>query len=186
VGRGAGGEGIIATPETLRDAGIEVHEVSRGGDVTWHGPGQLVGYPILDLAPLGRDLHRYLRALESALIDVLGDWDIEARTVAGRTGVWTDAGKIASIGIAVRRWVSYHGFALNVAPDLGFFDLIHPCGLRGIQVASMASMRGPGAAGLGEVRERTARAMAERLGFEGVRWVDAAELRREVPAGIAA
>jgi lipoyl(octanoyl) transferase len=86
----------------------------------------------------------------------------------------------------VRRWVSYHGFALNVAPDLGFFDLIHPCGLRGIQVASMASMRGPGAAGLGEVRERTARAMAERLGFEGVRWVDAAELRREVPAGIAA
>jgi lipoate-protein ligase B len=180
MGRSGSAESLVAPPEALRARGIEVHEVSRGGDVTWHGPGQLVGYPILDLDPLDRDLHRFLRGLEQALIDVLAEHGIEAGTVAGRTGVWTGGAKIASIGIAVRRWVSYHGFALNVAPDLAFFDLIHPCGLRGIEMTSMAALGAAGAADPGAVRARTAESIARRFGFERVVWIDAA-----IPRGFA-
>src|SRR4029077_10793478 len=148
----------------------EVFEVSRGGDVTWHGPGQLVGYPIVALTPLGRDLHRYLRELEGALIDVLGAHGIAAERSAGRTGVWSQGEKIASIGIAVRRWVSYHGFALNVAPNLGDFELIHPCGLRGIRMTSMAARLGEKAPGIATVRTQVAEALAARLGFQTVSW----------------
>jgi lipoate-protein ligase B len=186
VGRTPSAGNIIATAEALRARGIEIHEVSRGGDVTWHGPGQLVGYPIVDLNSAGRDLHRFLRALEGALIDVLAEWNIASERVPGRTGVWTADRKIASIGIAVRRWVSYHGFALNVAPDLDFFDLIHPCGLRGIQVTSMAALGGPGLAEMSIVRARAAGAVAARLGFERIEWVDAEAVRRLAPADAAA
>ncbi|HEY2955427.1 MAG TPA: lipoyl(octanoyl) transferase LipB [Candidatus Eisenbacteria bacterium] len=175
VGRGAAPGGLVADPGTLVARGIEIFEVARGGDITWHGPGQLVGYAICDLGRHDRDLHRFLRALEGAVGDVLAGYGIQSRTVPGRTGVWVGEQKIASLGIAVRRWVSYHGFALNVTPDLSFFDLIHPCGLRGVRMTSIAERLGDRAPALAAVRERAAAAVARRLGHEGVRWAGVAE-----------
>jgi len=185
VGRGGSETSLRVTRGALERLGIELVEVSRGGDITWHGPGQLVGYPIVDLARRGRDLHRFLRDLEGALIDALEHWGISARCEAGRTGVWAGEEKIASIGIAVRNWVSYHGFALNVAPDLEFFDLIHPCGLRGIHMTSVAARLGPRAPALGEVRRDVAAMVGRGLGYRRVRWVAPGEVRRWV-AGAAA
>jgi len=127
--------------EALQLDGIPCYAVERGGDVTYHGPGQLVGYPIIKLTEEKRDLHKYLRALEEVLILALGDFGIHAQRRSSYTGVWT-AGpppqkKIASIGVAVRRWVTYHGFALNVSTDLNFFKRISPCGLDGAIMISM-------------------------------------------------
>jgi lipoate-protein ligase B len=180
IGRSPSEGSVIASPEALRQAGIEVFEVARGGDVTWHGPGQLVGYLVCDLDERGRDLHRFLRDIEQGLIDTLAGWGIEAGREAGRTGVWSHGEKIASIGIAVRRWVSYHGFALNVAPDLRFFDLIHPCGLRGIQMTSVVKRLGDRAPSMDQARAAVGSQMAQALGFTS--WVreDAAGLRRSL------
>ena len=169
VGRNPSPGNVIADSETLRSLGIEVFEVARGGDVTWHGPGQLVGYLICDLNKRGRDLHRFLRDVEEALIQALAGWGLEGERSPGRTGVWVQGEKIASIGIAVRRWVSYHGFALNVAPDLKSFDLIHPCGLRGIRMTSVAERLGERSPSLAEAREHVAAVCARTLGFPG--WV---------------
>ena len=121
----------------LQPAGIEVFEVERGGDVTFHGPGQLVGYPILDLAGFKQDLHWYLRTLEQALIDALALLDIPAERNPGYTGVWTRGRKIASIGVHVKQWVTWHGFALNVTTDLAHFDRIVPCGIQGVEMTSI-------------------------------------------------
>jgi lipoate-protein ligase B len=178
VGRSGSGESLRTDPATLRSRGIEIFEVARGGDFTWHGPGQLVGYVISDLTARNRDLRRFLRDLEATLVGALAEWGVTAETVSGRTGVWVEGGKIASLGVAVRRWVSYHGFALNVAPDLSFFDLIHPCGLRGIQMTSLASRLGPAAPTLAQAREVVARHLAGRLGYTGWQWETADEARR--------
>jgi lipoate-protein ligase B len=180
IGRSPSEGNVIASPEALRRAGIEVFEVARGGDVTWHGPGQLVGYLILDLEAQGRDLHRFLRNVEQGLIDALAAWGIEAGREPGRTGVWSKGEKIASIGIAVRRWVSYHGFALNLAPDLRFFDLIHPCGLHGIQMTSVAKRLGSSAPGMPAARSAVASEMAKVLGFTGWTREDGAAVRRSL------
>lgn len=126
----------------LEERGIEVFEVERGGDVTFHGPGQLVGYPILDLTSYKRDLHWYLRTLEQALIDALALLAIPAERNPGFTGVWTRGRKIASIGIHVKQWVTWHGFALNVATDLADFQRIVPCGIQGVEMTSVAKERG--------------------------------------------
>ena len=144
VGRSAVDGSVRATAPDLAHRGIEVIPVERGGDVTYHGPGQIVGYPIVDLAglPGGRDLHRYLRDLEEALILALATYGLDAGRRPPYTGVWIGDRKIAAIGVAVRRWVAFHGFALNVDPDLRHFDLIHPCGIRHLGVASMASLLG--------------------------------------------
>jgi lipoyl(octanoyl) transferase len=123
----------------LRPAGIDVVEVERGGDVTFHGPGQLVGYPILDLNGYRPDLHWYLRTLEHALIVALGELGIQAERNPGLTGVWTRGRKIASIGIHVKQWVTWHGFALNVTTDLAAFDRIVPCGIPGVVMTSVAN-----------------------------------------------
>lgn len=128
----------------LRPHGIEVFEVERGGDVTFHGPGQLVGYPILDLKAYKQDLHWYLRTLEQALIDALARLDISAERNPGYTGVWTSGRKIASIGIHVKQWVTWHGFALNVTTDLSHFDRIVPCGIQGVEMTSVERERGAG------------------------------------------
>jgi lipoate-protein ligase B len=175
AGRGTAHGSVIASAATLRARGVELFEVARGGDVTWHGPGQLVGYTICDLARRGSDLHRFLRDLEAALIDALSGFGIRADRTPGRTGVWVGEEKIASLGIAVRRWVSYHGFALNVSPDLGWFDLIHPCGLRGVRMTSIAARLGAGAPAAGEVRRSVAVAVARRLGYDELRWAVAEE-----------
>jgi lipoyl(octanoyl) transferase len=172
VGRHPSDGNLLADRDTLARHGIEVFEVARGGDITWHGPGQLVGYPIVDLERRGRDLHRYLRDLEQALLDVLARWGLAGERVVGRTGVWVEGEKIASIGVAVRRWVGYHGFALNVEPDLAGFELIHPCGLRGIHMTSMARRLDPSPM-LAEVRQAAAEAVAERLEHPAPEWVPA-------------
>ena len=186
-GRGAGEDSLRVPRETLERMGIEVFEVPRGGDITWHGPGQLVGYVICDLTARGRDLHRFLRDLEAALISALDGFGIASATVPGRTGVWVGEAKIASIGVAVRRWVSFHGFALNVAPDLGFFDLIHPCGLRGIRMTSLERELGAGAPSLAVARQNVAAAVAARLGHDGLEWLAPEAVRNAAgPAGEAA
>jgi lipoyl(octanoyl) transferase len=129
---------IIASPEQLSAAGVDVFDTGRGGDVTYHGPGQLVGYPIFDLNPDRRDVHRYVRDLEEALMLTLAAFDISGVRVKGLTGVWVGAPgreqKVAAIGVRISRWITSHGFALNVSTDLGHFGLIVPCGIvdRGI------------------------------------------------------
>lgn len=128
----------------LRPEGIDVFEIERGGDVTFHGPGQLVGYPILDLTGYRRDLHWYLRTLEAALITGLADLGIPADRNPGYTGVWTRGRKIASIGVHVKQWVTSHGFALNVTTDLSQFDRIVPCGIPGVEMTSVEREEGRG------------------------------------------
>ncbi|MES2304218.1 MAG: lipoyl(octanoyl) transferase LipB [Gemmatimonadota bacterium] len=137
LGRGTKATSLPIPVELLRQQGAEVVEIERGGDVTWHGPGQLVGYPILHLSRHREDLHWYLRTLEQALIDALGSLGIAGGRVEGKTGVWTAGGKIASLGIHVKQWVTLHGFALNVHPDLRWFDQIVPCGLDGVTMTSV-------------------------------------------------
>ncbi len=137
LGRGTRSSSLPVSSEALEQRGVEVFEVERGGDVTYHGPGQLVGYPILDLAHHRQDLHWYLRAVEEALIRALGALGVPAERHAGLTGVWTRGRKIASIGIHVKQWVTFHGFALNVSTDLSYFDLIVPCGIPGVTMTSV-------------------------------------------------
>ena len=142
LGRGTRGTSLPLAPDQLAQRGIEVFEVERGGDVTWHGPGQLVGYPILDLSGHRQDLHWYLRQLEATLISALEKLEIPAERNPGLTGVWTSGRKIASIGIHVKQWVTLHGFALNVVNDLSGFDLIVPCGIENVVMTSIARERG--------------------------------------------
>lgn len=139
VGRGAE---LHSSPSPPTCAVPRCIAVERGGDITFHGPGQLVGYPIIDLRERGRDIHRFLRDLEELLMLTLKDFEIFAQRRAGFTGVWTGSKKIASLGIAVRHWVSYHGFALNVSTDLRYFRMIRPCGLDGTMMTSMAEQLG--------------------------------------------
>jgi lipoate-protein ligase B len=161
LGRAARASNVVAAPGLLATRGIDVFQIERGGDVTYHGPGQLVGYPILDLRAFDEDVARYVRALEGALIAALGTWGIEARRLAGYPGVWTGGAKIAAIGVAVKRKVTMHGFALNVDPDLAAFDLINPCGL-GRPVTSMARTLGRPVS-LEEAAPRVASALADAL-----------------------
>lgn len=163
LGRGADARHILTAHQ------IPVHRVSRGGEVTFHGPGQLIGYPILDLTGHGRDVHLYLRTLEIALIEVLAAYGISARQASGLTGVWVGERKIASLGIGVRRWVTYHGFALNVDLDLGSFNDIVPCGLVGVRMTSMAESLG-GAVDMASVKICTATRLAQRFGYEETLW----------------
>lgn len=137
LGRGASESNITASRDLLAERGVEVHEIERGGDVTYHGPGQLVGYPIIDLGRHKQDLHWYLRQLEETLIRALAKLAIAGRRVPGYTGVWVENRKIASIGVHVTRWVTFHGFALNVSTDLSDFDLIIPCGIEAVQMTSI-------------------------------------------------
>jgi len=141
--RGDGGRShILATSEALGSRGVEVHEAGRGGDITYHGPGQIVGYPIMDLQPDRCDVHRYVRDLEEVLIRTASDYGIEAGRIEGLTGVWVGRDKLAAIGVRIARWVTSHGFALNVTTDLEFFDLIVPCGIADRGVTSLSRLLG--------------------------------------------
>jgi len=135
LGRGASEEDILVSPEYLARRKISLFRVERGGKATFHGPGQLVAYPIIAL--LKKDVHRYLRDLEETLIRLLARLGVEGRRKRGYTGVWVGEKKIASIGIGVKRWVSFHGLALNVNTDLSYFSLIFPCGMDGRQITSL-------------------------------------------------
>jgi lipoate-protein ligase B len=140
MGRASSPKNLLCTPEELKRENVQLYEVERGGDVTFHGPGQLVIYPIMDLTRQGRDLHLYLRNLERAIIAVLQEYGIDAGTKEGLTGVWADNHKLAAIGVAVSRWITYHGAALNVNTDLDYFRLITPCGISQYPVGSINSM----------------------------------------------
>jgi lipoate-protein ligase B len=137
LGRSSKSAHLLATPELLQQRHVEVFEVERGGDVTFHGPGQLVGYPIIDLKRHRKDLHWYLRQVEQLLIDALATFGLVCERRPPYTGVWIGDGKIASIGVHARDWVTWHGFALNVSTDLRYFDLIVPCGIQAVRMTSV-------------------------------------------------
>jgi lipoyl(octanoyl) transferase len=131
---------VVATPQTLEDEGVEVFESGRGGDVTYHGPGQLVGYPILDLRPDRCDVHRYVRDLEEVLIRTAATFGIVAGRMPGLTGAWVGDEKLAAIGVRIARWITSHGFALNVSTNLSHFGLIVPCGISDKGVTSLEKL----------------------------------------------
>jgi lipoyl(octanoyl) transferase len=167
IGRRGTTDHLLVGPDVLRAAGASVYRVDRGGDITYHGPGQLVGYPITAF-PEGADLVAYVRAIEDALRDALGEYGVASRTEPGKTGVWVDLpdgrpAKIGAIGVRVSRGVTTHGFALNVSTDLGAFERVLPCGFQH-EVASLERLGI--SADVSEVGERCARAMAARLGRE--------------------
>jgi lipoate-protein ligase B len=166
LGRSSRRENLLQSREALAARGVELHEVARGGDATWHGPGQLVGYAILDLQARGRaDVHRFLRDLESGLIDALEKLGLAAENRSGMTGVFVAGAepprKVASIGVGLRGWVSWHGFALNVDPDLTGFGAIVPCGLHGVEMTSLASELGKAAPA--DLAARSRQAVADAL-----------------------
>jgi len=197
LGRGTRASSLPIAPELLKRRGIDVYEIERGGDVTYHGPGQLVGYPIFDLGAHRKDLHWFLRQIEEALIVALARFGIAGERRENYTGVWTGGRKIASIGIHVRQWVTWHGFALNVSTDLSPFDLIVPCGIPDVVMTSVArelertgeqghggtgaqahgrtDARTHGGTGLdSEVRETVVEAFVRTFGFDGVEALGAA------------
>ena len=137
TGRSTKNDNLLLGKDALAARGIELFDVERGGDVTFHGPGQLVGYPIFDLTRHREDLHWYLRQIEQVLMDALASFDIRAERNPGKTGVWTNGRKIASIGVHARQWVTWHGFALNVTTDLSYFDVMVPCGITDVTMTSV-------------------------------------------------
>src|SRR4051812_2092186 len=142
LGRGAKEANLLGTREQLSARGFEVFETDRGGDVTYHGPGQIVGYPILDLKPDRKDVRKYVVSLEELMILVAAEYGVQAERVRGRTGIWTSAGKLGAIGVHISRWITSHGFAFNVRTDLADFDAIVPCGIADAGVASLQSLLG--------------------------------------------
>ena len=165
LGRNGSLANVLASPEAMARAGIEFHQTDRGGDVTYHGPGQVIGYPIFDLREWKRDVAAYVRAIEQAIIGALGEFGIAARREQGATGVWTDRGKVAAIGVHISRWVTSHGLALNVTTDLSYFRYIVPCGL----TRPVTSMRELGCqASRGEVVGALARGFGREFGFDEI------------------
>ena len=142
MGRNARAENVLVSADVLRERGFEIFETGRGGDVTYHGPGQVVGYPIVELPPERRDVHRYVRDLEEVMIRACADYGVTAARIAGKTGAWVGSEKVGAIGVRIARWVTSHGFALNVTNDLDPFSLIVPCGIRGHGVTSLSRLVG--------------------------------------------
>ena len=139
IGRGGDLKNLLVSQSYLKDRGIYFEQISRGGDITFHGPGQIVAYPIMDLNNLGRDIHKYLRSLEHLIIDMLKNYGIKASGFKGITGVWSNDKKIESIGIGVKRWITYHGFAININNDLNYYDMIIPCGLSKVRMTNVTT-----------------------------------------------
>jgi lipoyl(octanoyl) transferase len=151
---------VLATPERLRELGVELCETGRGGDVTYHGPGQLVGYPILNLKPDRADVYQYVRNLEEVMIRVCGQFGVEACRIDGLTGTWVRGSKIGAIGVRISRWISSHGFAFNVTTDMSYFNLIVPCGIRDHGVTSLARELGRDVP-MGKVEDAVVRAFED-------------------------
>jgi lipoyl(octanoyl) transferase len=160
LGRGAREENLLGTREELKARGYEIHETDRGGDVTYHGPGQIVGYPILDLKPDRKDVRKYVTSIEELMIRVAADYGIKAGRVAGRTGIWTPAGKLGAIGVHLSRWITTHGFAFNVSTSLSDFSAIVPCGIADAGVTSLELLLGR-APPIAEVEDRFIERAAE-------------------------
>jgi lipoyl(octanoyl) transferase len=165
LGRGAKREHVLAAPERLRALGIELHEIGRGGDVTYHGPGQLVAYPILDLRPDRCDVRRYVRSLEEVMIRIAAHYGVLAQRVEGITGAFCGERKFGAVGVRISRWVTMHGFALNVTTDLDAFQLIVPCGLSHTPITSLAHETGREIA-LDEVTRQASSSFAEVFDYD--------------------
>jgi len=161
-------DNILAAPQTLDREGVELVRTDRGGDVTYHGPGQLVGYPILPLRKMGLDLRAYLDILQASIIHALAEFGLTGRR-HGLAGVWVGDRKVCSIGIAVRRWVTYHGFALNVDPNMRHFALINPCGLDAQEITSLKELLGA-APGMADVRQACVRGFERSFGITFTPW----------------
>ena len=161
LGRAGDDANLLVPRESLAGEGISLERVGRGGDITYHGPGQLVGYPVVRMER--PDVHRFVRSIEAALIDALGELGVGARRIEGLTGVWAGEKKIASIGVGIRKWVTYHGFALNVTTDLSYFRRIRLCGLKGREATSIAEVLG-NAPPMDTVRDTVAEACGRHLG----------------------
>ncbi len=172
LGRNAKHENLLVSEHVLRQKGVELHATNRGGDVTYHGPGQIVGYPILNLGAIRRDVGWYVRTLEEAMIRASGDFGVTTFRVKGKTGIWVQVGergeameeKLGAIGVHISRWVTSHGFAYNVSTDLRFFDLIIPCGIAKRKATSLEKLLSRNVA-LGEVKPRLAHHLAELFSF---------------------
>ncbi len=168
-GRNGKREHLLASEHVLRQKGVEYYETSRGGDITYHGPGQIVGYPILNLGAIRRDVVWYVRMLEEAMIRATSEFGITAERVAGKTGIWVKSGdteeKLAAIGVHISRWVTSHGFAYNVSTDLRYFDLIVPCGIADRKATSLEKLLGRSVE-QEEVAQRIARHLGELFGLE--------------------
>lgn len=160
LGRGAKPGHVLLSRERLLDQGIELFETGRGGDVTYHGPGQLVGYPIMDLSPDRRDVRKYVAGLEEVMIRIAAEYGLSAGRIAGLNGAWIEDRKVGAVGVRIRRWVTMHGFALNVTTHLDAFELIIPCGIRDKQVTSLAHELGRSVE-MEEVMQRATRAFAQ-------------------------
>ena len=184
LGASAKDGGVLASPETLRELGVELVKIDRGGEATYHGPGQIVAYPIVNLRDAGVDVHGYLRLLEDAVIDTLSDYGLEGIR-HGLAGVWVGNRKVCSIGIAVRRWVTYHGLALNVAPNLSHFSLIKPCGLDAARITSMQALLGR-TLDFAEVKRTLTSHLCSRLSLDILPAEEAAALLSRIPADLAA
>ena len=170
LGKSGDQANLLASAEVLRERGATFFHINRGGDITYHGPGQIVGYPILDLENFFTDIHKYLRLLEEMVILTLAEYGLEAERSAGETGVWLEVGrpgarKICAMGVRASRWVTMHGFALNVNTDLSYFDLMIPCGIRGKGVTSLSAELGRHVP-MAEVREKLLRHFADLFGAE--------------------
>lgn len=168
MGVGTGECNILASQDVLQREGIALVETDRGGDVTYHGPGQLVGYPIFRLRELGGDLHSYLRMVEQSIIDALAEFGLRGER-NGPAGVWVGDKKICSIGVAVRKWVTYHGFALNVAPNMRHFTFINPCGLPAERMTSLNDLLGA-APDMSDVRRACARGFEHNFNISFIPW----------------
>ena len=142
IGRTGGMENLLVPDETLFASGIKVLRVDRGGDITYHGPGQLIAYPIIDLKDAAKDLHAYLRGLEEAAIRFLDDYLVRGERIAGKTGVWVAGRKIASVGVGSSNWVTFHGLSININCDLKLFSMINPCGMHDVEMTSLERIKG--------------------------------------------
>ena len=166
LGRSANRANLLASEHVLRQKGVELQSTNRGGDITYHGPGQIVGYPILNLAAIKRDVGWYVRALEEAMIRAAADFGVSAFRISGKTGIWVKAGgseeKLAAIGVHISRWVTSHGFAFNVATDLRYFDLIIPCGIADRKATSLEKLLARSVS-LDEVKPRLIQHLADLL-----------------------
>ena len=181
VKRDAARAHVVASPDVLQARGVDVYEAGRGGDITYHGPGQLVAYPILDLRPDRQDVHRYVRDLEEVMIRLSAGYGLAAGRIAGLSGTWIGDRKIGAVGIRISRWITSHGIAFNVTTDLSYFDLIVPCGIADKSVTSLARELGREVA-MSEVEDRFAKRFAEVFGCELVEstgsWQDVAQAFR--------
>ena len=175
IGRSGSRDNILIPESVLTAAGIEICEIDRGGDVTYHGPGQLTGYPIINLRHFRKDVHWYLRQLEETIIRVLAEYGITGERMEGYTGVWVGNEKVAAIGVGIKRWITYHGFAFNIYPDMSHFQMIRPCGITDKGVTSLERLLGY-RVDMDEVVKKTASAFAEVLHIDHV-YANAVDIR---------